>query len=215
MYTAWLQAAAVVASSIGQYNESCSVIQEERLLRDLLSSSSAGDACSSPHHTRSDEEWLVSSETKKTPDNNHADLEELQERVQLRDDQCNQLLSQLQQERHSAAALQQSLEGHQREKSDLRRHLAESYGEAEELRKQLQAVQCELEEAHQRAELQEVLSQQLTNQLQEVTQHRDECKRLSEKLKSELVKSKEQEVMLVLCLCLPALTQAICYIVWT
>lgn len=187
--------------------------QEEKLLRELLlSPSSNADQQEGMHHTHSDEQWLVSSETKKARADHCVGLQELQEQLQLQSLlqeqlssqlkqeqlsaqlQQEQLSTQLQQERDASEDLQHSLEQQQQANQKLQHQLEASYVEAEELRCQLDMVHQEVEEAHERAQLQELLTEQLQTQLQEVTQQKDEYAQLSQQHESAIQSSEGQQV---------------------
>ena len=109
--------------------------------------------------------------------------------MQLHEVLADQLQAQLQQQQEEARALHHSLEEQQSVASRLRIQLEQSRSETAALQSQLAVSHDKEEEAHQRAQLQEVLGEQLLSQLQEVTQQRDEYERTAHELKSALADS--------------------------
>lgn len=102
---------------------------------------------------------------------------------------ADQLQAHLQQQQEEARALHHSLEEQQGVVSRLQIQLEQSRSEAAALQSQLALSHDKEEEAHQRAQLQEVLGEQLLSQLQEATQQRDEYERIAHELKSALADS--------------------------
>ena len=68
--------------------------------------------------------------------------------------------------------------------SSLQHQLEHSHSEAEELKRQLAASHSKCENAHQRAQLQEILAEQLLSQLQEATRQRGEYATLASEMNS-------------------------------
>ena len=170
-------------------------IQEELLLRELLPSpSSKADQQEGMHHTHSDEQWLVSSETKKTQTDHSTELQALQEQLQLQRLLQEQLSTQLQQERQATEDLRGMLKEQQQANKNLQHQLEASHVEAEEFQCQLDVVHQEVEEARECAQLQELLTQQMQAQLQEVTQQKGEYDQLSQQHEASLGRSHSQQV---------------------
>lgn len=151
--------------------------QEERLLRELLPGPSRS-AHQSPqlHHSHSDEQWLVSSEIENTPTADAANSECLRERAKLQEVLQDQLSQQLQQESAEVQNLQRRLNEQQQATTILQHQLEKSHTESEQLQRLLEIQQVEMEESHQRAQLHDLLTQQLHSQLQEVIEQRDAYK---------------------------------------
>lgn len=163
------------------------VCQEEGLLRELLPSPSpTGDHAQQPHHTHSDEQWLVSFETQKPQIRDSAEVSKLHERAKLREGLQDQLSQQLQQERTTAETLRHRLEEQQQKSVDLQHQLEQSHLHAQRQQCQLEMVQLEVDEAHQRAQLQDLLTEQLQSQLQEMTEQRDWYRQENQQLDEQL-----------------------------
>ena len=168
--------------------------QEERLLRELLPSPSPTVENSQElHHTRSNEQWLVSSETHTAQTRNSVEVSKLHERAKLQEALQDQLSHQLQQELVTAEAMQHRLEEQQQQNKLLQHHLEKSQLDAETQQRQLELAQLEVEEAHQRAQLQDVLTEQLQSQLQEVTKQRDWYRQQNQQLDEQLTPAAVRE----------------------
>ena len=148
------------------------VRQEERLLRELLPSPSPTvEHARQPNHTHNDEQWLVSFGACQTGASD--EVRKLHERVKLQEVVQDQLSQQLQQERTTAETLRHRLKEQQQMSVDLQHQLEQSHLESQRKERQLEMVQLEVDEARQRAQLQDLLTEQLHSQLQEVTDQRD------------------------------------------
>ena len=162
-------------------------MQDERLLWELLPPSGASpDVVNTCRGSQNQEEWLVSSETKGADHDTVHGVTDVQQRLQLHEVIADQLLGQLQQQQEVKERLEQSLREQQGVATTLQIQLEQSQGKAEELQNQLTISHGGEEEARQRAQLQDVLGEQLLGQLQEVTQQRDEHERTAHELRSAL-----------------------------
>lgn len=150
------------------------VRQEERLLRELLPSPSPTvEHARQPNHTHNDEQWLVSFGAQEPQIEDSDEVRKLHERVKLQEVVQDQLSQQLQQERTTAETLRHRLKEQQQMGVDLQHQLEQSHLEAQRQERQLRMVQLEVDKACQRAQLQDLLTEQLRSQLQEVTDQRD------------------------------------------
>ncbi|KAA6430051.1 MAG: hypothetical protein FRX49_00482 [Trebouxia sp. A1-2] len=168
-------------------------LEDERLLRELLPSSGISpDVVNTSRGSQSQEDWLVSSETKSAVHDAVHEVTDVQQRLQLHEVLADQLQGQLQQQQESKERLEQSLREQQDVAATLKIQLDQSRNEAEELRSQIAVSHGREEEARQRVQLQDVLGEQLLSQLQEVTQQRDEHKSIAHELRSALADMSRQ-----------------------
>jgi len=168
-------------------------LQDEQLLRELLPpSGTSPDVVNSFRGSQNQEDWLVSSETKSADHDTMHEVTDVQQRLQLHEVLADQLQGQLQQQLEAKERLEQSLKEQQGVATTLQIQLEQSCSEAEELRSQLAVSHGREEEAQQRAQLQDVLGEQLQSQLQEVTQQRDEHERTAHELRSALADLSKQ-----------------------
>lgn len=178
---------------IHAYSVSTLFLQDERLLRELLPSSGISpDVVNTSRGSQSQEDWLVSSETKSAVHDAVHEVTDVQQRLQLHEVLADQLQGQLQQQQESKERLEQSLREQQDVAATLKIQLDQSRNEAEELRSQIAVSHGREEEARQRVQLQDVLGEQLLSQLQEVTQQRDEHKSIAHELRSALADMSRQ-----------------------
>ena len=170
------------------------VYQEERLLRELLPSPSPTDEhAQQPHHTHSDEQWLVSSELQKPEIRDSAEVSKLHERAKLQAVLQDQLSQQLQQERTTTEKLRHRFEEQQQINANMQHQLEQTHLDAQRQQCQLKMVQLEVEEAHQRAQLQDLLTEQVHSQLQEVTNQREWYRLQNQQLDEQLTPAAVRE----------------------
>ncbi|DBB07100.1 TPA: hypothetical protein ACH3X1_016695 [Trebouxia sp. C0004] len=167
--------------------------EDKRLLRELLPpSGTSPDVVNTFRGSQDQEDWLVGSETKSADHDAIHEVTDVQQRLQLHEVLADQLQGQLQQQQEAGERLQQSLREQQDVATTLQIRLEQRRDEAEELRSQLAVSHGREEEAQQRAQLQDVLGEQLLSQLQEVTQLRDEHERAAHELRSALADLSKQ-----------------------
>lgn len=168
-------------------------LQDERLLRELLPPpGTSPDVVNTFTGSQNQEDWLVSSETKSADHDTMHEVTDVQQRLQLHEVLADQLQGQLQQQQEVKERLEQSLRERQGVATTLQIQLEQSCNEAEELRSHLAVSHGREEEARQRAQLQDVLSEQLLSQLQEVTRQRDEHERTAHELRTALADLSKQ-----------------------